>query len=113
MLMNIFQLPFVMFFIIIFICSFLLCESQTENSLPSHAQSTSNTETFTDNLRSSAYKKSPEIHDLVRFQNAIMTKYYQTQDLHFKNIADALKPQIDEKIRAFNGDRSSPGKYAN
>lgn len=52
---------------------------------------------------SSAYKnKSPEIHDLIRFQNAVMMKYNHTHDQHFKNIADALKPQIEEKIREFN-----------
>lgn len=56
-----------------------------------------------DGLRSSAFqKKSPEIHDLIRFQNAIMMKYYQTQDPHFKNMANALKPQIEDKIREFN-----------
>lgn len=31
-----------------------------------------------------------------------MMKYYQTQDPHFKNMADALKPQIEDKIREFN-----------
>lgn len=46
-------------------------------------------------------KKSPEIYDLVRFQQAIMLKYVQTQDEHFKNMANALTPQIEEKIRAF------------
>lgn len=48
------------------------------------------------------YKESPEIHDLIRFQNAIMLKYMQTQDEHFKNMANALKPQIEDKIREFN-----------
>jgi len=46
-------------------------------------------------------KKSPEIYDLVRFQHAIMSKYVETQDVHFKNMANALTPQIEEKIRAF------------
>lgn len=48
------------------------------------------------------YKKSPEIHDLIRFQRAIMQKYAHTQDPHFKNMANALKPQIEDKIREFN-----------
>jgi len=46
-------------------------------------------------------KKSPEIYDLVRFQQAIMLKYVQTQDEHFKNMANSLTPEIEEKIRAF------------
>lgn len=49
----------------------------------------------------SVCKKSPEIYDLVRFQKAIMLKHIQTQDQHFKNMYDALTPQIEEKIRAF------------
>lgn len=53
------------------------------------------------NYDKSVCKKSPEINDLVRFQQAIMLKHVQTQDQHFKNIADALTPQIEEKIRAF------------
>lgn len=58
---------------------------------------------FINELRTSVYQnKSPEIHNLIRFQNAIMMKYYQTQDPHFKNVANALKPQIEDKIRAFN-----------
>lgn len=53
------------------------------------------------NYDKSVCKKSPEINDLVRFQQAIRLKYEQTQDQHFKNIFDALTPQIEEKIRAF------------
>lgn len=53
------------------------------------------------NYDRSICKKSPEIYDLVRFQQAIMLKYVQTEDEHFKNISDALTPQIEEKIRAF------------
>ncbi|KAJ6649872.1 hypothetical protein Bhyg_05113 [Pseudolycoriella hygida] len=49
----------------------------------------------------SVCKKSPEIHDLVRFQQAVMWKYIQTKDLHFKNMFESLTPQIEEKIRAF------------
>lgn len=49
----------------------------------------------------SVCKKSPEIYDLVRFQKAIMLKHLETQDQHFKNMYDALTPQIEEKIRAF------------
>lgn len=48
------------------------------------------------------YKKSPEIHDLMRFRNAVMLKYVQTNDAHFKNMANALTPQIEDKIREFN-----------
>lgn len=48
------------------------------------------------------YKKSPEIHDLLRFRNAVMAKYVQTNDAHFKNMANALTPQIEDKIREFN-----------
>lgn len=48
------------------------------------------------------YKKSPEIHDLMRFRNAVMLKYVQTHDAHFKNMANALTPQIEDKIREFN-----------
>lgn len=50
----------------------------------------------------SIYKKSPEIHDLMRFRNAVMQKYVQTHDTHFKNMANALTPQIEAKIREFN-----------
>lgn len=47
------------------------------------------------------YKKSPEIHDLLRFRNAVMLKYVQTNDAHFKNMANALTPQIEDKIREY------------
>lgn len=51
----------------------------------------------------STYKhESPEIHDLIRFEHAIMQKYRSTRDQHFKNIAEALRPQIEEKIRAYD-----------
>lgn len=51
----------------------------------------------------SPYKhSSPELHDLIRFQNAIMMKYHHTHDQHFKNIAEALQPQIEDKIRDFH-----------
>lgn len=50
----------------------------------------------------SFYNRSPEIHDLVRFRNAVMQKYVQTHDAHFKNMANALTPQIEAKIREFN-----------
>lgn len=51
----------------------------------------------------SAYKHSaPELHDLIRFQHAIMIKYQHTHDQHYKNIAESLKPQIEDKIRAFH-----------
>lgn len=53
------------------------------------------------NYDKSVCKKSPEINDLVRFQQALMLKYIQTKDQHFKNIFDALTPEIEEKIRAF------------
>lgn len=53
------------------------------------------------NYDRSVFKKSPEIYDLVRFQQAIMLKYMQTNDQHFLNMSDALTPQIEEKIRAF------------
>lgn len=53
------------------------------------------------NYDRSVIKKSPEIYDLVRFQQAIMLKYMQTNDQHFLNMSDALTPQIEEKIRAF------------
>lgn len=48
------------------------------------------------------YKNSPEINDLVRFQNAIMHKYVQTHDSYFRDMANALTPQIEDKIREFN-----------
>lgn len=48
------------------------------------------------------YQSSPEIHDLMRFQNAIMNKYVQTHDAHFRDMANALTPQIEDKIREFN-----------
>lgn len=48
------------------------------------------------------YKNSPEIHDLMRFQNAIMNKYVQTHDAYFRDMANALTPQIEDKIREFN-----------
>lgn len=48
------------------------------------------------------YKNSPEIHDLVRFRNAVMNKYVQTHDAHFRDMANALTPQIEDKIREYN-----------
>lgn len=45
------------------------------------------------------YKKSPEINDLLRFRDAVMLKYRSTNDAHFKNMANALTPQIEDKIR--------------
>lgn len=48
------------------------------------------------------YKNSPEIHDLVRFRDAIMNKYVQTHDAYFRDMANALTPQIEDKIREFN-----------
>lgn len=45
------------------------------------------------------YKKSPEIHDLLRFRDAVLLKYRSTNDAHFKNMANALTPQIEDKIR--------------
>lgn len=48
------------------------------------------------------YKQSPEINDLVRFRSAVMLKYVQTNDAHFKNMANALTPQIEDKIREYN-----------
>lgn len=46
--------------------------------------------------------KSTEINDLMRFRSAVMMKYTQTHDAHFKNMANALTPQIEDKIREFN-----------
>lgn len=48
------------------------------------------------------YKNSPEIHDLLRFRNAIMNKYVQTHDAHFRDMANALTPQIEDKMREFD-----------
>lgn len=49
-----------------------------------------------------SYKNSPEIFDLVRFRSAIMNKYIQTHDAHFRDMANALTPQIEAKIREYN-----------
>lgn len=70
-----------------------------------HSGSGTGTENSDFHYRSaSAYKhSSPELHDLIRFQHAIMCKYQRTHDEHFRNMADALKPQIEDKIRAFHG----------
>ncbi len=64
-------------------------------------QVNSTSSNVTVNYDKSVCKKSPEIYDLVRFQQAIMVKYMQTKDQHFMNMYDALTPQIEEKIRAF------------
>lgn len=48
------------------------------------------------------YENSPEIHDLMRFRSAIMNKYVQTHDAYFRDMANALTPQIEDKIREFN-----------
>lgn len=48
------------------------------------------------------YKNSPEIHDLLRFRNAIMNKYVQTHDAYFRDMANALTPQIEDKMREFD-----------
>lgn len=48
------------------------------------------------------YNNSPEIHDLVRFRTAIMNKYVQTHDVHYRDMANALTPQIEDKIREYN-----------
>lgn len=48
------------------------------------------------------YKNSPEIHDLMRFRTAVMNKYVQTHDAYFRDMANALTPQIEDKIREYN-----------
>lgn len=68
--------------------------NNNNNCSPSHPARSASPRMF--------YKTSPEIHDLVRFRKAIMMKYVQTHDAHFKNMANALTPQIEDKIREFN-----------
>ena len=53
------------------------------------------------------YKNSPEIHDLVRFRDAIMMRYVQTHDSYFRDMANALTPQIEDKIREFNRSKNT------